>query len=96
MGLLKGEAESVRDEVLSEIHAFGCYNYMIRTERFKYAMNGEGEGFMLFDLEEDPDEQVNLIGHPEYGDVEREMRERLLRAIASSQCRYGRGGELVS
>ena len=66
-----------RDAVFSEITRAGHYTTMVRTERYKYAVEETGEGYLLFDVEEDPTEQRNLVGHPDYAHVEREMRERL-------------------
>jgi hypothetical protein len=58
---------------------------MVRTERHKYAVDGEGRGFMLFDLEEDPHERRNLVGHADFQLIEAELRERLLRWLVSTQ-----------
>lgn len=94
--ILRGETVSHRDQVLSEIYAFGCYNYMIRTPRYKYAMDGDGQGYMLFDLEADPLEQRNLLGHPDARDIEEDLKIRLLHAITSCQTRFAPdGGEEV-
>ncbi len=93
--LLKGETTEHRAQVLSEIHAFGCYNYMLRTQRYKYAMNGDGQGYMLFDLTTDPLEQHNLIGRPDLREIERELKNRLLHVIASRQCRFNSEGQEV-
>lgn len=65
----------------------------LRTDRWKYAVaapsmtgwrGGSGEPSSdlyveryLYDLWRDPDETVNLVGHPDYRDVASELRERL-------------------
>ena len=74
--ILKGEKKEIRETVLSEIDYKGKRKLMIRNKRYKYAVYSTGEGYMLFDLENDPDEQNNLIGK----DKEREqtMRDKLL------------------
>ena len=60
---------------------------MVLTRRHKYACDAEGRGFMLFDVQEDPREQHNLIGAPEAEATEREMRERLLEFLLRTQVR---------
>ena len=39
---------------------------------------------MLYDMQQDPDEQHNLIGDPEHRGTENEMRDTLLRRLAAS------------
>ena len=77
-----------RDDVLSEVRAEqgGAVNtLMLRTERYKYALDQEGEGYLLHDLQEDPREQVNLIGHPAHHALEADLRERLFRRLVKCQ-----------
>ncbi len=62
---------------------------MVRTERHKYVVDGEGRGYLLFDLGDDPCEQRNLVGHPEAAGIERELRERMLRWLVSTQVVKG-------
>jgi len=66
---------------------------MICTPQYKYAVDGEGQGYLLFDREADPDERENLLGHPEYDDVERQLRDELLRFLAETCSRYRRDGD---
>jgi arylsulfatase len=73
------------DQVLSEICPAPMGHVMVRTARWKYAMTRTGEGTMLFDLERDPQERENLASHPDYAQIEREMRDRLLAALADKQ-----------
>jgi len=80
---LRGEPAEHREAVFSEVN----HITMVRTERHKYAMDADGDGFMLYDLAADPDERNNLIGHPDCAELERELRERILRWLASTQCR---------
>ncbi|MXV64602.1 sulfatase-like hydrolase/transferase [Natronorubrum sp. JWXQ-INN-674] len=57
---------------------FGLYSQrMVRTDRYKYVYNGPDVD-EVYDLKRDPAELQNLIDHPEYADVRREMRERLI------------------
>jgi len=58
---------------------FGLYSQrMVRTEQYKYVYNGPDID-ELYDLEADPAELQNLIDHPEYDAVRREMRQRLIK-----------------
>jgi arylsulfatase A-like enzyme len=66
---------------------------MLVTREHKYAVDGDGEGYLLVDREADPDERENLVGHPDYAEVEAEFRERLLRFYQRSSTRYRRTGE---
>jgi choline-sulfatase len=65
--------------VFSEMHSEGIYApcFMVRRENFKYIYIHGGEP-MLFDLDTDPSENVNLSGHPEYQLVEDELRALIL------------------
>ena len=67
--------------LLGEVHV----HTMVRTRRWKYVAGDTGNSLQLFDLEEDPHEQRNLAGHPDYREVEREMRDLMLRRILGSQ-----------
>jgi arylsulfatase A-like enzyme len=73
-----------RAEVLSEIFYGGSRNTMVKTQRHKYVMDQHGMGYMLYDMQQDPDEQHNLIGNPENRDTENEMRDALLRRLTTS------------
>ncbi len=74
---LRDPAAPLRECALSEVHARPHRNSMACTARWKYAAHEDGTGYMLYDLQEDPGERVNLIGHPDYATVEVEMRGRL-------------------
>ena len=53
----------------------------VRTARYRYTLYPGGQGEQLFDLHEDPDEQVNMAWDPARLGVAREMRDRLMEAI---------------
>jgi choline-sulfatase len=89
--ILNGEKTSHRDAVFSEIFRAGHYSVMIRTERYKYAMDDTGDGYLLFDLQTDPEERNNLVGHPDMRGIERELREDILRFWIEKQTRYVAG-----
>ncbi|WP_226039446.1 sulfatase-like hydrolase/transferase [Natrinema sp. DC36] len=73
-------SEAWSDSTFAQYHGdeFGLYSQrMVRTGRYKYVYNGPDID-ELYDLEADPAELQNLIDHPEYEAVRREMRERLV------------------
>jgi len=88
---LRDPSMKIRDATFSEVERGGRRNLMVRTERCKYAVHDDGEGYMLYDLAEDPDERNNLIGHPEAREVEVEMRDRLLRFLCEASYVKKRG-----
>jgi arylsulfatase A-like enzyme len=85
--LLRDPAARVREDVLSEVTSLqeDC-TFMLRTSRYKYAAGEDGAGYLLHDLAEDPEEHVNLIGHPDRRSLEAEMRDRLLRRLLHAQA----------
>jgi arylsulfatase len=74
-------AGMTREAVFSELKR----EVMVRTARHKYAVDAKGCGYLLFDLERDPHEQRNLIGHPDAATIEHDLRERLLTWLVSTQ-----------
>lgn len=82
--ILDGEDEG-RQVVFSEIGDGPLGNVMVRTRRWKYVVDRDGRGVMLFDLHEDPQERENLLGHPDFAHIEREMRDRLLAFLTGCQ-----------
>jgi len=77
----------IRDESLCELSG----EIMIRSPRWKMAVNAGGKTYLLFDLENDPTESRNLAGLGDYRDVEAaqllRMRERILEAQMKSGSR---------
>ncbi len=74
-----------REAVFSEIAPGPLGNIMVRTRQWKYAIGNDGRPWMLFDLQADPQERVNLVGHPDAAEAERELREMLLKFLAGAQ-----------
>ena len=81
--LLSDPDAPFRDCQLSEIHRAGERRLCLRTRAHKYAARQNGDGYMLYDLQDDPGEQHNLIGRN--ADLERGLRDQLLRRLISSQ-----------
>ncbi|MFP8952081.1 sulfatase-like hydrolase/transferase [Natrialbaceae archaeon A-arb3/5] len=74
------DTKTPTESIFAQYHGdeFGLYSQrMVRTAQYKYVYNGPDVD-ELYDLEADPAELQNLIDHPEYADVRREMRDRLV------------------
>ena len=78
--LLDGVQADWKDYAISEYYGEGVIHAarMLRRGRYKY-IHVHQESPRLFDLDADPNEQHDLAGTPEVSEVEREMRELLLR-----------------
>lgn len=70
-----------RDDALSEIMG----EFMLMDDEWKIGLNREGETYMLFDRNNDPDEERNLAGLSEYRSDADAMRLRILERIAQGQ-----------
>lgn len=68
----------LRDEVFSEFYDSGVAERMIRTDRWKY-VHSEGDRHQLYDLENDPCENVNLIDDPAHAAIAAELDELVCR-----------------
>ncbi|MGH9227206.1 MAG: sulfatase family protein [Acidimicrobiales bacterium] len=55
---------------------------MVRRGAYKYVVHPEQVAPVLFDLEHDPGERVNLAGDPRYARVERELADLLAQRMA--------------
>ena len=73
--------------VLSEYHAYGAPSgaFMLRQGRYKYLHFADGNLPLLFDLEQDPQELVDLAGHREYADRLAAMCDQLYRILDPEQ-----------
>lgn len=72
-----------RPDAISEFRG----EFMLMNKKWKLAVNREGRSYLLFDLENDPDETRNLAGLPESRPVENELRLRILERISESQLK---------
>jgi N-acetylglucosamine-6-sulfatase len=93
--LLRGEkVADWRDEFLYEYYWEWNFpqtptQYALRTARYKYVYDyGVWDRDMLFDLQKDPDEAVNLIGDPAYRDLAARLRARLFAKIRATGGMY--------
>lgn len=78
MGLLDG-SDAKDWEAISETHADAMVQtpcFMLRQGKYKYIYIHD-HPCQLFDLEDDPGEWSNLVGHPDHAAVEAAMRARI-------------------
>ena len=78
---MRDPAVETRSDALSEIHG----EAMVMDKRWKCAVNAAGRAYLLFDLENDPDESTNLAGMQEYRAVEERLRLRILERLMAAQ-----------
>jgi len=91
MPLIEEKNEAIRVAVFSEIHQ----RTMIRDVRFKMVADSDGQVLKLYDMLEDPDEAMNLVGKPGTADVITGLRLRVLDWYLGTQARQTRrGGEV--
>jgi len=94
-----GDVAGWRDMAVSEVdYAFNearrilgrrpgeCRGWMVRTDRWKY-VHWQGFRPQLFNLEDDPDEFIDLGEDARHESVRREMRERLLQWMSERKQR---------
>lgn len=56
----------------------------IITDRFSYTRYQNTEQEMLYDLKQDPDENVNVAGDPEYAEILKDLRKKLRLRLAEA------------
>lgn len=91
-GVLKGTAETAREEVFEDVCNRG---YMTRKGRWKFVLNAGLTGGKvvrktdeLYDLERDPGEVANLASDPEHSERVTEMKQRIFRWLEESGHPY--------
>ena len=60
----------------------------VRNKQYRYTMYPMNKGEQLFDLYNDPDEQVNLVVNSKYMKSRQELRDRLLDLIITQDYPY--------
>ena len=78
--LLENPGAQHRCEAISE----HCREIMLLDQEWKAALNAAGRIYLLFDLQNDPEESENLAGRPEMAAVEDAQRLRLLERLIST------------
>ena len=82
-----GKARSERNCIYTESYNTidsahpGQWARTIRTRKYRYTFYPDGYGEQLFDMENDPDEQSNLVADPNFQHIRAELRDRLLELI---------------
>ena len=72
-----------RDFAISEIQG----EIMFLNREWKAALNANGEVYLLFDMQNDPNETNNLAGKPEVADVETALRLQILERLMQTQLK---------
>ena len=70
-----------RDFAISEIQG----EIMLLNREWKAALNTDGEIYLLFDVQNDPNETKNLAGKPEVADIETALRLQILERLVQTQ-----------
>ena len=70
-----------RDFAISEIEG----EIMLLSKEWKAALNADGEVYLLFNVQNDPNEIQNLAGRPEVADVETALRLQILERLMQTQ-----------
>ncbi|MGH8850673.1 MAG: sulfatase family protein, partial [Casimicrobiaceae bacterium] len=91
--LIRKERIEPRDWQVSEI-VYGEARTMLRSRRWKLAIDANDVAFMLYDLENDSQEQHNLVADPSARAEELRLRECLASRLKELRCGPGasRGG----
>ena len=63
-----------REFAISEISG----EIMLLNQEWKIALNTDGQSYLLFNVQDDPDETNNLAGRPEMKELETELRLQIL------------------
>ena len=72
-----------REFAISEIEG----EIMLLNREWKAALNADGEVYLLFDVQNDPNEIQNLAGRPEVADIEMALRLQILERLMQTQLR---------
>ncbi|RKU19571.1 hypothetical protein C6500_10380 [Candidatus Poribacteria bacterium] len=70
-----------RDFAISEIEG----EIMVLNREWKAALNADGEVYLLFDVQNDPNEIQNLAGRSEVADIETALRLQILEWLVQTQ-----------
>ena len=79
--LLEDPQAEHRREAISEYMG----EIMLLDREWKVALNAAGQIYLLFDVQNDPEEAENLAGRPEFAAIEDSLRRRLLERLVSTQ-----------
>ncbi|MCA9743228.1 DUF4976 domain-containing protein, partial [candidate division KSB1 bacterium] len=78
-------ADSAREDAFIQVGS----NFCLRTRQWAYMSYNAGEKgnseFMLYDMENDPQQYTNLAGKSAYAEVEKGLKKRLTERIAQAR-----------
>ena len=95
--VLRQPTAELKDSQLGEFEGGAGNHVMLRTRRYKFAIDGQAQGYMLYDLEQDPHEQSNLAGRVDAADLASELHRKLDKRFAEARLGVGlqRGFTLI-
>lgn len=70
--------------------------FMVKKGNIKYHLTAYEGAELLFDLSDDPYEQKNLIGNPDYTNIHKELKKMLLQKIEQNYPDLIENGELIT
>ncbi len=79
--ILDNTQHSHREFAVSEIEN----EIMLLNQEWKFAVNSKKQPYMLFDVQNDPDETHNLAGLPEMKTLEKELRAQVFEHLRNTQ-----------
>ena len=80
---LKGAVRQHRDYAIAEFAG----EIMLMDQKWKLALNGEGVPYLLFDLENDPDEEINLVEDPAMKMIRDAIQIKMLEHLTRTQVK---------
>jgi len=89
--ILEQSSDTHRETLFSEVHGAGRYNKTIicRHKQYKYVYHWLSDDVdELYDLSSDPGEMDNLYQNPEYQEVAKQMREKIIQWTEETKHRY--------
>ena len=60
---------------------------MLLNQEWKIALNTDGKPYLLFNVQDDPDETNNLAGLPEMKELETELQLQILEHLFHTQTK---------
>lgn len=81
--IMNGKRDEIRDFVISEC----SHEIMYADRKWKAVINSDTEVYQLFDLENDPEESLNLAGDARYSEIEKEIRLKLFKEVMDTTMR---------
>ncbi len=74
--LMLGKTDDWDNEAISQCDMFEEPHTMIKRDHLKYQHYGTDASEVLFDLKNDPEENINVVNDPDYADAVQQFRKR--------------------